>query len=79
MEAAKFDLLKYIEDLTSVGVPREQANIQGKAIQSILKNDLVTKEDLKKDLQLLESKLIIKLGGMMIAGFVITIGILKYS
>jgi hypothetical protein len=63
-----FDTLAYAKKLRSAGFTEEQAEIQAEALAHIVDEKLSTKRDLKD----LESRLIIKMGSML----VVTIGIL---
>lgn len=63
-----FDTLKYANILKEAGVPSAQAEAEAKALAEVMHinlNNLVTKEDLVRDLRDLEQRLIIKLGALM--------------
>jgi len=73
MSAATFDTLKLVDALEKVNIPREQA----RAIVDVVRESHdATDVATKADLELLRKDLIIKLGGMLIAGFGAVIGIL---
>jgi len=68
-----FDTLEYTKELTAVGVPQEQAEVQAKKLKEIIDNDLATKQDiaelrteLGRDLKELEMRITIRLGTMMV-------------
>ena len=70
-----FDTLAYAKKLKSAGFTDEQAEIQAEALAQIVDEKLATKKDillLQHDIKELESRLIIKMGSML----VVTIGIL---
>lgn len=64
MSTTTFDTLMYAKKLQQAGFTQQQAEIQAEALKEIIDNNLATKQDLKD----LEKNLIIKLGGLMIAG-----------
>ena len=78
-----FDTHKYVKRLTAVGMPEKQAEVIAYEQRSLIEDQLATKHDIaevkrdieelraevKRDLKELEQRLIIRLGGMMIAGF----------
>ncbi len=73
MEAA-FDTLTYFKKLTGAGFTEAQANIQTQALREVVdrtEKNLVTKANLKRDLKELEYRIIIRLGGIVVA----TVGI----
>lgn len=64
--------LEYMRRLEQAGFSREQAETQVQFVTEIVEGDLVTKQDLKNTVEILEHKmlqmeyrLIIKLGAMM--------------
>ncbi len=63
MSVATFDKLLYLETLKSSGVPEEQAKAHAHALDEALRDAVAT----KTDLQLLEQRLTIKVGAMVIA------------
>ena len=70
-----FDTLKFANTLKDAGVPSAQAEAEAKALSEVLEvnlKELVTKEDLRYEVELLrrdmhdmEQRLIIKLGVLM--------------
>ncbi|MEY3758923.1 MAG: hypothetical protein RIR39_414 [Pseudomonadota bacterium] len=70
-----FDTLKFANTLKEAGVPPAQAEAEATALSEVLKvnlKELVTKEDLRHEVELLrrdmhdmEQRLIIKLGALM--------------
>lgn len=67
MGSTTFDALAYFEKLKSAGVPEDQARIQATALREIIDERLVTKYYLDLRLKELEYKLIIRLGGIVVA------------
>ncbi len=75
MATITFDTLKFANALKEAGVPAAQAEAEAMALSEVLEinlRDLVTKEDLKHEVELLrrdmrdmEQRLVIKLGGLM--------------
>ena len=62
------DALEITSELKSAGVPPAQAEAEATAISEILEvnlKELVTKDDLQRELRDMEQRLIIKLGAMM--------------
>lgn len=90
--ATTFDTVAYIDELEKAGVSEAQAKVQARALTKLVDSNLATKHDikeldlkienfraeLKKDIELLRKDLIIKLGSMIIGGFMATIGILTF-
>lgn len=76
------DTLMYVKKLEAIGVPREQAELQVQVMADIVDQNYATKQDfkelkqemkdlrteLKHDMLMLESRLTIKLGSMMVVG-----------
>ena len=80
MSVIAFDTLKYAKRLKDSGVPDKQAEAEAEALAEVLEvnlKDLSTKEDLRRDLRELEQRMIIKLGGMMMAAIVIVATLVK--
>ena len=91
MATIAFDTLKYAQRMKSVGFTDEQANEQSSAIAEIIDENLATKHDialvrreiellrkeLKQDIKELESRLIIRLGGMMFVAIIIVATLVK--
>jgi len=68
MTTITFDTLKFANTLKAAGVPPAQAEAEATAISEILEvnfKDLVTKDDMRQEMQNMEQRLIIKLGAMM--------------
>ena len=75
MAAITFDTLKFANTLKEAGVLPAQAEAEASALSEVLEvnlKELVTKEDLKHEVELLrrdmrdmEQRLVIKLGGLM--------------
>lgn len=66
------DILMYVDDLTAIGVPAEQANVHAKWLSNIIDHNLATKADLKetelslkKDMKELETKLILTIATLL--------------
>jgi hypothetical protein len=86
--AIVFDTLRYANKLKAAGVPEKQAEIQAETLAEIIDENLATKHDIElirrdiKELELkleakinsLETKLLIKLGGLMLG----VIALLQY-
>lgn len=69
MSTITFDTLKFANTLKAAGVPDKQAEAQAQAMADVLEvniKDLVTKDDLQKELLLLEQRLVIKLGAIVV-------------
>ena len=80
MSAIAFDTLKYSKRLKEAGVPDKQAEAEAEALAEVLEvnlKDLATKEDLRRDLCELEQRMVIKLGGMMMASIAIVATLVK--
>ncbi len=80
MSVIAFDTLKYAKRLKDSGVPDKQAEAEAEALAEVLEvnlKDLPTKEDLRRDLRELEQRMIIKLGGMMMAAIAIVATLVK--
>ena len=72
MATITFDTLKFANTLKEAGVPPAQAEAEATALSEVLKvnlKELVTKEDLRHEVELLrrdmEQRLITKLGALM--------------
>lgn len=69
MTAITFDTLKFANRLKAAGVQPAQAEAEAEALSEVLEvnlKDLVTREDLQRELRELEYRMLIKLGGLMI-------------
>jgi len=74
--AVTFDTLKFLDDLEKAQVPREQARAIVQVVREARDSaDVAT----KADLELLRKDIIIKIGGMLMIGFGIVIGLLKFG
>ena len=80
MNTATFDTLKVANRLKAAGVPDKQAEaeaeILGEALDNSLRN-LVTEDALRRELLLLEQRITIKVGAMLIAAVGILIAVLR--
>ena len=80
MTTLSFDTLKFANRLKAVGVPDKQAEaeaeILGEALEVNLKN-LVTEDMLRRELQLLEQRITIKLGGIIAVAVGILIAVMR--
>lgn len=68
MTTITFDTLKFANTLKAAGVPDKQAEAEAVALSEVLEvnmKDLVTKEDLHREMRDFEQRIIIKLGAMM--------------
>jgi len=79
-----FDTLKYANKLKTVGVPAQQAEAQAEALAELVTDQLANKQDLqelrlatKRDMQELESRMTIKLGGMIAASLSMLVILMK--
>ena len=66
MSTASFDTHTFVKRLVSAGMPETQAEILAEEQARVLSSDLVTKGYLSKELELLQQRLTIKLGGMLV-------------
>jgi hypothetical protein len=74
MSAMTFDKLAYIDALSNGGFSPEQARVHANALDNALRDSVATKDDLingiamvRKDMELLEQRMTIKMGAMIIA------------
>jgi predicted lipoprotein len=87
MAAITFDTLKFANTLKAAGVLPAQAEAEAAALSEVFEinfKELVTKEDLKHEVELLrrdmhdmEQRLIIKLGGLMALSIGIVAALVK--
>ena len=80
MTTITFDTLKFANKLKAAGVPAQQAEAKAEALSDVFEanlNELVTKETLQQELNLLEQRMTIKLGGMMAVAIAITATLVK--
>lgn len=79
MSALAMETHQFIKELTSAGLTERQAEVIAHHQAKIINDNLATKHDIllvRQDMELLEKKLIIKIGAMMIASFIFTIGLM---
>ena len=80
MHTTTFDTLEFTEQLKAAGVPDDQAKGHAKALMSVIKQtetrfeDLVTKTDLQRSIEILEYRMTIRMGLMLVtvAGMLFT-------
>jgi hypothetical protein len=85
--AITFDTLKYSKRLKDAGVPDKQAEAEAEALSEVLEvnlKDLVTKEDLtcevdllRSDMREMEQRIVIKLGALMAASIGIVAALVR--
>lgn len=61
-----FDTLKYTKILMEAGVPAKQAEGQAEALAHVVEDQIATKQDLQLLETRLESKILTKLGGLIL-------------
>ncbi|MBF0462996.1 MAG: hypothetical protein HQL87_16625 [Magnetococcales bacterium] len=80
MHTTTFDTLEFTEQLKAAGVPDDQTKGHAKALMSVIKQtetcfeDLVTKTDLQRSIAILEYRMTIRMGLMLVtvAGMLFT-------
>jgi len=77
MTQSAFDTLQYSKKAKEVGFTEQQAEFQAKAMAEVINDKLVTKHDLKHQLNELEYHLTIRIGLMLAASITILAGIIK--
>ena len=77
MNAVTIDTLAISKRLRSSGYSQEQAEAQASVLAEIIDEKLVTKDYLRRELQELDYRLTIKLGGMLVVAISIITGLLK--
>ncbi len=80
MAAITFDTVKFANTLKAACVPPAQAEAEATAISEILEvnlKDLVTKEDMHREMRDLEQRLIIKLGALIVVAISIVAALVK--
>ena len=77
MATITFDTHEFIKRLKIVGFTEEQAVVFAAEHRRVIEDHLVTQEHLDVRLRELEYRLIIKLGGMMMAAIVIVATLVK--
>lgn len=69
MSTITFDTLKFADTLKAAGVPDKQAEAEARAVAAAIGEvDVATRrdiEDLRREMQLLEQRLVIKLGALV--------------
>jgi hypothetical protein len=68
-----FDTLTYAKKLKASGFTEQQAEVQAEAMAELVNEQLATKRDLKE----LEMSLVLRLGGIMVAGITIIATLVK--
>jgi len=78
--AVTFDTMKFVETLERANLTREQASAIAAAVRdSHNASDVAIRQDLRElrtEMELVRKDLIIKLGGMLVAGFGVVIGLM---
>ena len=74
--AYAFDTLGYSKALRGAGIPTDHADAHARAARELIMVDLVTKEDLRVALGLQTLQMMVRLGGLIAAGFVAMFGAL---
>ena len=77
MPTITFDIHEFIKRLKSVGFSEEQAEVFAAEHRRIIEDTLVTKDHLDMRLREMEYRLIIKLGGMMMAAVAVVATLVK--
>ncbi|MDP3018220.1 MAG: DUF1640 domain-containing protein [Methylococcaceae bacterium] len=77
MAIVTFDTREFIKRLKSVGFTEEQAEVFASEHRRIIDDHLVTQDHLDTRLRELEYRLIIKLGGMMMAAIAVVATLVK--
>lgn len=81
MAAIRFNAVSYASKLKDAGLNAEISDIHAEEINNILLHEIATKDDLNKNLQILEHKMVIKLGAIVVGcTFIISllIGVLGF-
>ena len=80
MTTITFDTLKFANTLKNAGPPYAQAEAEASALADVFNanlQNLVTKEDLQRELQIMEQRLVIKLGALIAAAVGIVAALVK--
>ena len=80
MTTITFDTLKFANTLKAAGVPSAQAEAEATAISEVLEvnlKDLMTKDDMHREMRDLEQRLIIKLGALMAVAIGVVAALVK--
>jgi hypothetical protein len=72
-KAIPFDTLAYSKKLISAGFTSQQAEVQAEALAELVNDQLVTKKDLNE----MEMRLTLKLGGMMAGSIALVATLVK--
>jgi hypothetical protein len=85
MTTISFDTLAYAKKLIAAGFTQQQAEVQAEVLKEIIDDKLSTKQDLKdavkdlrREMREMESRLIIKVGGMYAASIAIIAALIKF-
>lgn len=80
----RFNAISYSNKMCAAGLEKKIADVVAEELSEVINNDLATKSDLfgvkndlKHEIQAIKNEIIVKVGGMMIAGFGILGFILK--
>ena len=73
MSSIVFDTHAFVKRLTSVGMPEEQAEALAEEQAKLIDERLATKADLER----LEQRLTIRLGGMLVVAVVVVAALVK--
>ena len=84
MSSTTFDSLGYYEKLKEAGFSDEQARVQANAMREVIEERLATKADLQlledrltSEMQKMELRITLKLGGMMAAAVAVVAALVK--
>jgi len=80
MTTITFDTLKFANTLKTAGTPHAQAEAEASALADVFNanlQNLVTREDLQRELQIMEQRLVIKLGTLIAAAVGIVAALVK--
>ena len=84
MSATTFDTLTYAKKLREAGFTEQQAEAQAEALKAVVDDNLATKQDLKElearithEMKQMESRITIRLGGMVVAAVVVLAVLMK--
>lgn len=73
MGTVTFDTHAFVKELTSAGMPEEQAEVLARSQAALIDEKLATKQDLKE----LELRLTIRLGSMMVVAVGVVAALVK--
>lgn len=80
MNTLTFDTLKFANKLKAAGADARLAEAEAEALSEVLElnlREIVTKELLQQELRLLEQRMVIKLGGLMVLAVGIVAALVK--